>query len=376
MKLFTNFSIILTFSLGLLLFAATNSSAEGIKVKVMDCDTKEPISNVQIFTVKDQFLGSTDDSGFANLKPSKEHIHIQKLGYEPIIISAQELGEICLSKKAEELKEVSILGKRVFLYDSLRALRNKNLKDFLDYEAILTYSFKYKTTSLDEKQIFDQAEGYFTVQYKPNYTYPNLFTNENDYAKVIDFQYSSDPSKSSTFFNKIKYLDPATLLCCYDVMERKFNTLDWWNFRSYEIEKATQFIEDEKGGKTYITFRNDSLISRKFHFDSKDKIQNVEIFEPIYFYRSNSNLGKTNFYVRVGYSSTLPRVANHYSHTYTFESDTLSYKTDLEIVQVYPQKQTLLIPNEQKKMTVFSLIGSFFDLTQEIESAKQKIKKK
>lgn len=342
----------------------------------MDCETKEPISNVQIFTVKDQFLGSTDDSGFADLRPSKEYIHIQKLGYEPIIISSQDIDEICLSKKAEKLKEVSILGKRIFLYDSLRALRNKNLIDFIDYEAILTYSFKYKTTSLDGKQVFDQAEGFFTVQYKPDYTYPNLFTNENDYAKVIDFHYHSDPSKSNAFFSKIKYLDPATLLCCYDVMERKFSTLDWWNFRNYEVEKATQFIEDEKGGKTYITYRNDSTLSRKFHFDSKNKIQNVEIFEPIYFYGSNSNLGKSNFYVRVGYTNTLPRVANHYIHTYTFESDSLSYKTDMEIVQVYPQKQTLLIPNEQKKMTVFSLIGSFFDLTQEIESAKQKIKKK
>lgn len=355
-----------------LFFFAASSFAAKIEVLVVDCESKEGISDVQIFTASQKFLGSTNSEGKAILDPGNEKINFQKLGYEPLFIAPDALKDICLMKKKETISDVQISSKRLNYYDSLRALRAKNKENFLDYEAILTYSFNYKTTDM-KGNILDEAKGYFTVRYQKDYSYPNLFANTNDYAKVIDFHYENNRRGMPRLFDSVKYLDPSSLLCCYDIMEKKFDTPDWWNYHNAEDERETKYFDSENGDRKYVTYRKNNEISRKFYFDKKGQIQKVEVLKPTYFYGSNYGNGEGDFRVNVYYSATLPRVANKYEHIYEFQSKEISYKTTLTIEQCYPQKQTLLIPDENKKNTVFSLIGSFYDLTREIEKAKSKL---
>lgn len=360
----------------MLIFTVNTAIGQVQKIQILDCDTKEPVSDVQIYTEAQRYLGATNSEGKATLERiGKEKINFKKLGYEPLLLSADQLNNICLFKKATSLSDVAIKFKKANFYDTLINLRNKNKPDFLDYEGILTFSFTYKTISLKNNSLMDEGTGYFTVRYQKDYAYPNLFSNTNDYAKVIAFDYKSDPTISSRTFQSVKYLDPSTLVCCYDIMENKFGTRDWWNYNSLEVGSETKYYMQPDGGRKFVTYRRDSTISRNFYFDKKDKIEKVEILQPTYFYESNYERGEAKFYVQVSYSKDPPRVANKYEYVYEYNSEGLSYKTTLDIVQCYPQKQTLIIPDEQKKNTVFSLIGSFHNLTKEIAEAKSKLKK-
>lgn len=353
-----------------------SSFAQVQKIQIFDCEKHEPISDVQIFTESQRYLGATDENGKANLEHlGKEKINFKKLGYEPLMLNVDQLNNICLNKKEATLSDVSIRFKRSNFYDTLIDLRNKNKPDFLDYEGILTFSFTYKTVALEDNSLMDEGTGYFTVRYQKNYTYPNLFSNSNDYAKVIAFNYKANPKLSARTLESIKYLDPSTLVCCYDVMENKFGTKDWWNYNNLEVGRETKYYIESDGGRKFVTYRSDSTISRNFYFDKNDKIQKVEFLKPTYFYDSNYDKDKTKFFVQISYSNTVPKVANKYEYAYEFNSDELAYKTTLNIEQCYPQKQTLIIPDAQQKNTVFSLIGSFYELNNQIIDAKAKLNK-
>jgi|GEM_PF-1743262 len=365
-------------SVCVLMFLCTSNFifAQIIEITVTDCETKEPISDVQIYTEAQKFLGTTNKEGQARLQNiDNDKINFKKLGYDPLLLTATQLHDICLYKKSQELSEVVINYKKANFYDTLITLRNKNKTDFLNYEGILTYSFIYKTTSLNNNTVIDEGKGYFTVRYQKDYAYPNLFSNTNDYAKVIDFHYDYDPKIAPNIFESIKYLDPSTLICCYDVMEKKFGTPDWWNYNNLENGISTKSFKEPDGGRKFVTYRKNDEVSRNFYFDKDDKIQKVEILKPTYFFGSNYDKGDSKFFVSIAYSKTLPRVANKYVHSYEFISENIAYHTTLSIEQCFPKEQTLIIPDNQKKNTVFSLIGSFHDLTKEIEEAKLKMKK-
>lgn len=358
------------------IFSFNSAIAQSQKIQILDCETQEPISDVQIFTETQRYLGATNDQGKATLERiGKENINFKKLGYEPLLLKPDQLNDICLYKKATALSDVSISSKKANFYDTLVNLRIKNKPDFLDYEGILTYSFTYKTVSLKDNAMMDEGTGYFTVRYQKDYAYPNLFSNSNDYAKVTAFNYKSNPTVTNQTFQSIKYLDPSTLVCCYDIMENKFGTKDWWNYNNLEVGGETKYYMEPDGGRKFVTFRRDNSISRNFYFDKKDKIQKVEILQPTYFYDSNYEKGEAKFFVQVSYSKDPPKVANKYEYSYEYNSEALAYKTTLTIEQTYPKEQTLIIPDEQKKNTVFSLIGSFNQLTKDIEEAKSKLKK-
>lgn len=346
--------------------------AKTVDVYIYDCDSKEPISDVQIYTESQKYLGITNKEGKARLAETIENIYFRKLGYEPLMLSAGDLTDICLIKKSEELSEVLITTQKANFYDTLIQLRNQNKASFLDFDALLTYSFKYKTITLHDNAVLDEAEGYFTVRYKKGYVYPNLFANTDEYAKVVQFRYQFNKSLPSSTFEMVRYLNPSSLLCCYDMMEKKFDDREWWNYRNIESGESTKYFMSENDGRKFATYTRDGELSKYFHFDSSDMLEKIEIFRPVFFYKSNFTNENADFYVSVNYTLSYPRVANKYIHTYEVKNVPVPYKTVLEIDLAYPQEQTLIVQEDKKRNIVFSLIGSFYEIYQEIEASKKK----
>ncbi|MFT4061876.1 MAG: hypothetical protein QM642_05905 [Edaphocola sp.] len=252
----------------------------------------------------------------------KKHITISKLGYKPVnMVLPITDSVLCLDEQPNELPEVTVDTNGIDLYNYLIELRDKSKIDFLDYDSTILYAFQYRSRLLNDSTLLESATGFSKVDYRDGYNYPLKFASFKG-EQITYIRYLYDSSRlTETEFQHIKYPTMGILVGAHNLMETKPG-FDWVKIKN--LKETIQLFHDSMGNKAFVT-SYEGNVTRKFYFDPEDKIDKIEFYKPVVFYKSNFDYTQCQYKATVHYRKTLPRIADSFEMEYTVHSTSRPY---------------------------------------------------